>query len=138
MELIFLTHLICTFFMTGLCWFVQVVHYPLFRHIKLEDFPAYEKKNFVTGYLAIPIMVIELATALALLYVNYDILLLINLILIGCTGLSTMLFQVPIHWDLSKNATDALINKIIKTNWIRTISWTIRSTIIGYLILEKL
>lgn len=61
--------------MAGLCWFVQVVHYPLFREIPLADFPKYERKNFVTGFVTVPVMTIELATGLYLLYHKYTSLL---------------------------------------------------------------
>lgn len=123
-------HIFTSFFMTGLCWFVEIVHYPLFRMIAPKDFPSYERKNLTTGFITIPIMVIELLTGLWLLYQDQNFINFINIALLGIIGLSTMIFQAPIHWSLRNNPTEILINKLIQTNWIRTISWTIRSLLL--------
>ncbi len=133
MDHVFILHLFTSFFMTGLCWFVQVVHYPLFLQIDLKDFPAYEQKNLRTGFITIPVMMIELLTGLWLIYVNQDSLHFLNVILLGVIGLSTVIFQGPIHLKLRNQASPVLINKLIQTNWIRTVSWTLRSLILTLL-----
>ncbi|MFY0629560.1 MAG: hypothetical protein JXR05_04205 [Flavobacteriaceae bacterium] len=102
--------------MTGICWFVQIVHYPLFNAIDLEAFPSYKKKNIATAYITVPTMTVEIITGLYLLYeINSDIYL-YNLLLLAVIWLSTIIFQVPIHLKLMKKATPALISKLIKTN----------------------
>ena len=131
MKIIFIIHLLTSVFMAGLCWFVQVVHYPLFRHIRIDEFAAYERKNFVTGYITIPLMVIELGTGLWLLYTYPNLLYLLNIAFFGIIGLSTVLFQVPIHLKLINKPTIELINKLILTNWIRTVGWSVRLVILG-------
>lgn len=138
LEIVFITHIITSFFMAGLCWFVQVVHYPLFRGIPLADFPKYERKNFVTGFITVPVMTIELATGLYLLYHNQTSLYFANIGLLGLIALSTAIFQVPIHLKLTKAATNELIDKLIHTNWIRTLSWTIRIAILAILLSQNL
>jgi len=95
MGLILGIHAFTTFFMAGLCWFVQIVHYPLFHEINLEDFPLYEKKNAATAYITVPVMVLELATGLYLLYDAANFFTISNVILLGIIGLSTFIFQVP-------------------------------------------
>ena len=137
MELILLFHVFITFFMTGLCWFVQVVHYPLFYQINLSELPAYERKNSVTAYITIPVMIMELLTGLYLLYLDQDYLFLTNIALLGIIGLSTVIFQVPMHLKLMNEASSQLIKKLINTNWIRTISWTLRSGVL-FIILERI
>ncbi len=124
--------------MTGLCWFVQIVHYPLFHQIKLEEFSKYERKNFITGFITVPVMTIELATGLYLLYYTPNLIHFLNVSLLGLIGLSTALFQVPIHLKLMKNASTGLINKLILTNWIRTISWTIRMVLLALVLSHSL
>jgi len=138
LEIVFITHIVTSFYMAGLCWFVQVVHYPLFREIPLADFPKYERKNFVTGYVTVPIMIIELATGLYLLYHNQTTLYFVNTGFLVLIVLSTAIFQVPIHFKLTKTATSALIDKLIHTNWMRTISWTIRIAILAILLSQNL
>ena len=120
--------------MTGLCWFVQVVHYPLFKVIENHNFPAYERKNAITGFITVPIMTIELITGLILLYNYQDRLYLLNIILLAFIWLSTIIFQVPIHLKLMHEGSPKLITKVIRTNWIRTLSWTARTLLISYII----
>lgn len=124
--------------MIGLCWFVQIVHYPLFHQIKLEEFSKYERKNVVTGFITVPLMTIELTTGLYLLWTNPSFIYLLNIGLLGLIGLSTIFYQVPIHLKLMKEPSKALINKLILTNWIRTISWTIRLIILGLLLSQSI
>jgi len=138
MEIALALHVFTSFFMTGLCWFVQIVHYPLFRKINLADFPQYERSNFVTGFVTVPVMIVELLLGILLLYLNFDLLFLINVVFLGIIGLSTFIFQVPIHLKLTNKASDELITRLIRTNWIRTISWTIRSGLLIYIILRLL
>ncbi|MFT5877673.1 MAG: hypothetical protein ACI8SA_001537 [Dokdonia sp.] len=138
MKIIFITHLFASLFMTGLCWFVQIVHYPLFHQIKSIDFAKYEKKNFVTGFITIPIMVIEFLTGLYLLYNSATLVYLVNLALLGLIGLSTVFYQVPIHIKLTYNPSIKLIHKLILTNWIRTISWSVRMLLLAFVLFNAL
>lgn len=134
MKIILIIHIVTTIFMTGLCWFVQIVHYPLFRVIEKDQFPAYEIKNIITSFITVPIMIAELVTGLILLYNYQDVFHLLNMILLAFIWLSTMIFQVPIHLKLMQEGSPKLITKVIRTNWIRTLSWTARTLLIAYLL----
>ncbi|WP_298896679.1 hypothetical protein [uncultured Psychroserpens sp.] len=134
MKTIFLIHIFTTVFMTGLCWFVQIVHYPLFRAIDTDVFPKYERKNAITGIITVPVMTIELITGLILIYNYPKNLYILNIVLLAMIWLSTMIFQVPIHLKLMNEGSSKLITKVIRTNWIRTLSWTARSIILIYLL----
>nr|WP_321237450.1 hypothetical protein [uncultured Psychroserpens sp.] len=136
MKIILIIHVFTTVFMTGLCWFVQVVHYPLFREIDSNKFPAYERKNIITGVITIPVMTIELITGIILLYNYPEHLYITNMVLLAFIWLSTILFQVPIHMKLMTKGSPKLITKVIRTNWIRTLSWTVRTLLLGYIIWE--
>ncbi len=138
MELLFVIHLFTSFVMTGICWFVQIVHYPLFRVIEEENLPQYEIKNVVTAYITVPTMIVEMCTGIALLYFDYNEFYLWNVILLGLIALSTCIFQVPIHLRLMKVNSERLVNLLIYSNWIRTLSWTVRSALLIIIILGKL
>lgn len=137
MTIPFLLHIFATLFMCGLCWFVQIVHYPLFKAVPLEDFTAYQKKNYVTGLVSVPVMTLELFIGFWVLYTDYSELFLLNMILLGIIWGSTFFFQIPIHLRLAKNPTHNLMTRLIRTNWIRTLSWTLRSGILAYLLLKN-
>jgi len=137
MNVILITHIFSTLFMCGLVWFVQIVHYPLFKGVPLEDFPAYQKRNFVTGFVTVPVMITELFSGLWILCNDYSNLFLINMILLAVIWGSTFVFQVPTHLALVKIPSQELFNKLIHTNWIRTICWSLRSSLLGYLLLTS-
>ncbi len=136
MDLIFLIHLFSTLFMCGLCWFVQIVHYPLFRAIRPEDFPAYERRNFVTGYVTVPVMTLELFSGLWYLYTDHNKLFLYNMLALALIWTSTFIFQVPLHLKLTREGDPRTIDRLIHTNWIRTLAWTVRSVLLGYLMVR--
>jgi len=138
MNLILLIHIFCTVFMCGLCWFVQIVHYPLFKEIPEANFSTYQKKNYATGYITVPIMFIELGTGLWLLFADYSMLFVVNMVLLGVIWASTFIFQVPMHLQLEKTYRLPLVNKLIHTNWIRTLSWTARTALLGYMLFKAI
>ena len=135
---VLIVHVATSLFMCGLCWFVQVVHYPLFLTIRDEDFPAYEKKNFVTAYLTVPVMTVEMLTGLYLVYQHPELLYWLNTVFLMVIALSTAILQVPYHLRLMRVEDRALIKKLIATNWIRTISWTIRMVLLCLLLHQYL
>lgn len=59
--------------MTGLCWFVQIAHYPLMKKIRKDDLPDYQVSNLIlTGIVAISIMAIEYLSGFILFIQNPD------------------------------------------------------------------
>lgn len=56
-----------TWSMVGLIWPIQVVHYPLFSSVGAEQFQEYsEDHQRLITYLVLPLMFVELGTALML------------------------------------------------------------------------
>ena len=69
-ELVVLVNVACAWFMTGLIWFVQVVHYPLFARVG-GDFCAYHRLHTRwTTMVVAPVMLAEAVAAGALLMVR--------------------------------------------------------------------
>ena len=61
-----LLNVAATLMMTGVIWFVQVVHYPLMEQVGASGFVTYEKLHTRwTTYVVAPPMLVEAATALA-------------------------------------------------------------------------
>lgn len=136
---IFLIQILTTSMMTGIIWFVQVVHYPLFTKIPAAGFTGYERAHTVrTGWVVAPLMLLELGTAIYLLIplgpARPDGLPTIAtsplyLAALGCLiliWLSTFLIQVPLHGILEKAPDQGAMRWLDRTNWIRTILWTLR------------
>ncbi len=134
-SLTLLTHLFSCIFMCGLCWFVQIVHYPLFREIDPKDFAEYEQKNLRTAFITGPMMLIELLTGVYLQYLNpNDVLLWAGSIIIIIIWISTFVIQGPTHLKLTAGPDEKLFKVLIRSNWIRTIGWTFRSIIVIYML----
>lgn len=120
-------HAAMTLFMVGVIWFVQIVHYPLFRGVCEAGFAEYERQHTRrTGYvLAVP-MLAELATAVALAWRMGGGLAWSGLGLLMGIWLSTWLWQVPAHRRLEQCFDDATHRRLLRTNWVRTIAWSAR------------
>jgi hypothetical protein len=130
-ETLLLIQLIATALMTGIIWFVQIVHYPLFGLIPAEGFTRYEQAHTVrTGLVVAPLMILELASASSLPLLRTPMAFTpIYLGALGCLAViwaSTFLIQVPLHGALEKRHDQSAINRLVTTNWIRTILWSLR------------
>lgn len=126
--------------MTGVIWFVQVVHYPLFSRVGVIEFVGYEEAHQrLISFVVIPLMVAELATAIALVSwlrpMEIPLILpVMGLVLLAGIWLSTFLLQVPQHDALSRGFDIHAHWWLVATNWIRTIAWTARSVIVLWMV----
>ena len=126
-TLILLFHILSTAIMCGVVWFVQMIHYPLFAFVEGDNFAKFEKEHIrLTKFLIMPAMLVEIATAIILIFdtplsLNYSY---INLFVLGLIWISTFFIQVPLHSKLSSAKNESIIKRLIATNWIRTILWT--------------
>ena len=140
MTVVFLIHYSLCCFMTGLIWLVQLVHYPSFNFINNQknlDFHDFHCKNITL--IVAPTMITELGSGVLLYYIYTDnLILLVNIALLLAIWVSTFLLQVKIHDRLSEKFDSLLISKLVKTNWIRTIAWTLRAIILSQALLKYL
>lgn len=132
MSWIFIIHLFFTIYMTGVIWFVQVVHYPLMGNIGEEAFVEYEKRHQNRTFLIVGIqMIIELFTGLLLLWQqSYNPLQWWNVIMLIVIWISTFFIQSPLHGKLGNEYRVEWQRKLVSTNWIRTVAWTLRSLLL--------
>jgi hypothetical protein len=123
-------HAFVTLFMTGLIWFVQVVHYPLFDRVGKPDFAAYEAQNTRrTGFLVGGPMLLELGLAAALAWTPGGTAAWCGLGLLGIIWLSTAVSQVPMHRRLERGFDMVAHRRLVAGNWVRTIGWSIRGVL---------
>ena len=128
--------------MIGVVWFVQIVHYPLFRKVSPRSFPDYEAENTLRMLFLIAVPAgIELLTAASLLFVRLEGITAtqawIGLALLAVIWGSTALYPARLHWLLLKGFDEHLIRQLIATNWVRTIAWTARG-ILAFQMLKAL
>ena len=124
-------HFAATAFMTGLIWFVQVVHYPLFQSVGREGFIRYERLHASrTTRVVGPAMLIEAGAALWLAMRDPGAALpLVGAVLLGAIWMSTAFLQVPLHKRLLRGYDADAARALVRTNWIRTLGWSARCVI---------
>jgi len=130
-----IAHAAATFFMTGVIWIVQLVHYPLFALVGLATFGAYETSNIArTAALVGPVMILEAATGLLLLRrppAGVTVFRLrLGLALLAAAWVSTALFQFPAHQALRESFQGDVLTRLIVSNWVRTAAWTARGALV--------
>jgi hypothetical protein len=123
-------HAFATLFMTGLIWFVQVVHYPLFDRVGKAEFAGYERQNTRrTGWVVGGPMLLELALALLLAWSPGGPMAWCGLGLLGIVWLSTAVGQMPAHFRLEQGFDAQAHRRLVRGNWIRTVGWTLRGVL---------
>jgi hypothetical protein len=140
---VLLVNVAATLFMTGLIWFVQVVHYPLFNSIGAERFAAYEARHSnLTTFVVIVPMFVELISSAALLWQRPEHIatwqLWLGFILVLVIWSSTAFLQVPQHTVLSRGFNETAYALLVSSNWLRTLAWTARSLLVMYWLSLKL
>ncbi len=129
-----LLHGIAGLLMTGIIWFVQIVHYPLFSEVGASGFTDYEKLHtFRTAIIVMPPMCIELITAILLItFLKGKIPMGTRIGIAGMTWIIwalTFFIHVPQHEVLSEGFDPAVYQSLVSTNWFRTSLWTLKSAL---------
>ena len=128
-------HLAATLFMTGLIWFVQVVHYPLFARVGESTFAQFEAQHQRrTTWVVAPAMLTELFSGVLLVLIPQEAVppwaAWLGLGLIVCLWASTFFIQVPLHRSIERGFDLRTIRRLSMTNWLRTALWSARSMVL--------
>ena len=120
MKTLLLLHAAATCYMCGVIWFVQLVHYPLFSTVGRSEFVAYQLQHVRrTGWVVGPAMLLEASAALALcIFPTAD---LSPALLWSGLGLLALVWLSPFAWQ-------------VRSNWLRTVLWTVRAGLALYLL----
>ena len=118
--------------MFGVIWIVQLVHYPLMRYVSEQEFPRFETEHRVRiSWVVGPLMLVEGLCALAFVFAPPAGLTwwlpwagaIAEAVAIG----TTVAISAPLHERLNAHFDPALLNRLVATNWIRTVAWTARA-----------
>jgi hypothetical protein len=132
-----------TLCMVGLIWFVQIVHYPLMSLVGGAESAAYAAANQrLTTWVVGPLMLAEAASnmALALLPIPAGAALAfwVGTGLLFVNWLSTAVFSVPQHGVLARGFSRPHHRRLVATNWIRTMAWTIRGVLVLFVVFQTI
>lgn len=126
LDIFIILHLFATFSMCGIIWMVQLVHYPSFKYVeesKYRDFQYFHmgRITFVVG----PLMLIELISLALIMFTMFkNMYFLISSVMLLLIWLNTALWNVPLHNKLLSQKSDEVIDKLVLSNWPRTILWS--------------
>lgn len=134
---LYLASLAGAWFMTGLIWLIQIVHYPLMAQVGAAHFPRYHALHSARiTFIVAPVMGIELLTAAALLVFRPEwcpapVAIASLILAVGVWGV-TFLHSVPCHNKLAQGYDAALLRRLIAGNALRTMLWTSRALLLIY------
>lgn len=142
-TLTFVLNLLATWYMVGLIWMVQIVHYKLFDRVGVENFIRYEADHgrLITPIVGVP-MLIEIVTA-GLLLINAPSgfprwAAWLGIGMVAAIWFSTAFLQVPCHNRLMQGFDEATYRSLVNTNWLRTALWSARGILTGWFLIKLL
>jgi len=140
-EAALVANLAATWMMVGVIWFVQRVHYPLLALVGTERASrvALQHQSRTAQVVAVP-MAIEGVSTLILLV---DRPAAVNWALPWCAAVllavalcCTVLLSVPLHTQMAAAPTTATGQRLVRTNWPRTIAWTTRGALVAIMAVQ--
>ena len=121
--------------MTGVIWFVQLVHYPLFAEVGGRQWEAYHREHSrrTTWVVVLP-MTVDLFSSLALVAFPpagvSGVLLAVGALTAVVTWVATGALAVPAHRRLGNGWHAATGRRLTLTNWVRTGAWSAHAVIV--------
>jgi hypothetical protein len=138
-EEILILNLFSSFFLCGLIWIVQLVHYPAFHGFDKKAYTqwmALHKSRI--SFIVVPVMLAELITSILLSFSDapFQLLHRTGLGIVILIWLTTFFLQVPIHDKLSDGFDEEAVRKLVSSNWWRTFLWSAKSALGIYLLTQ--
>ena len=138
-QLLFLNFTLAAY-LTGVIWVVQLVTYPALLLVGKPEFSRYHAAHTRgMGWVVGTPMVLELGLAAWLAWVAYPTwgagLALGQLALVVVVWLATFFIAVPFHNRLEAEGYNYVaLDGLVRTNWLRTLAWTARLGLLGWLL----
>ena len=138
-DAVLLVNAAATWFMAGVIWYVQVVHYPMFACWGRPEFRATEATHQrLTSWVVGPAMLLEATTAFALPWFLPGWEPWVGAGLVCVWAGSTAFVQVPLHGRLAAGGyCPALHRRLVASNWVRTAAWSARGVLVGVLLVQR-
>ncbi|MBB3209846.1 putative membrane protein [Rhodopirellula rubra] len=136
-QLLFVLNLVSTWYMVGLIWMVQIVHYQMFDRVGEEAFARYavDHARLITPIVMVP-MLVEIVSAAGLIVWGSEIVprswMVFGFVLLVVIWASTAFLQVPCHSRLADGFDPQVYRRLVSSNWIRTIAWSMRGGLMAF------
>ena len=124
-------------YLTGLIWMVQLVHYPGFARVEPAQFERFHREHSTRiSWVVMAPMLLELGAAGYLAWQGEALGAAARwgqLALVLLVWASTFFITVPFHNRLARGYDYVAIDGLVRTNWPRTLAWTARVGLLGFL-----
>ncbi|OON70737.1 hypothetical protein [Hymenobacter sp. CRA2] len=139
-PLLLLLNFALSAYLTGVIWTVQLVHYPGFALVPAAEFGAYHRAHTARiSWVVMAPMVLELLLAGWWAWVAPSAAAWWALGLVLVIWAVTFFVSVPLHNRLaSDGAAYATVYGLVRTNWLRTLAWTARCGLLGWVLAQHL
>ena len=129
LDFLYKIHIVSTSIMVGVIWIMQLVHYPSFSFINIEDYKSFQEFHMKRiSLVVIPAMTIELTSGILIFWIHQTNNIFFNVslfCLFFIWSITAILFS-KMHQKLTLGYQILIVTKLVNLNWIRTISWTLR------------
>lgn len=129
-------HAAATWYMIGVIWLIQVVHYPMFQFM---DRASFERSHIFHStaitFVVMPAMLLELVLSAFIVWKRgpLNAPALAGFLLIVLIWLTTFLVLVPLHRRLQSEGFHPEVHlALCRWNWLRTLAWSARGVIVVF------
>ena len=129
LDSLYKIHIVSTSLMVGVIWIMQLVHYPSFNFINVEEYKSFQEFHMKRiSLIVIPAMIIELTSGVLIfwIYQTDNIFFNISLFCLFFIWFLTAILFSKMHQKLTWGYQISIVTKLVNLNWLRTISWTLR------------
>ena len=129
LDFLYKIHIVSTSLMVGVIWIMQLVHYPSFNFINIEEYKSFQEFHMKRiSLIVIPAMILELTSGVLIfwIYQTDNIFFNISLFCLFFIWFLTAILFSKMHQKLTLGYQISIVTKLVNLNWLRTISWTLR------------
>lgn len=136
MDLEFTLHAAATWYMAGVIWLIQLVHYPMFGFLDRANFPrAHAFHSRAISLIVMPVMLLELALSALIVWrrgpMNWPAT--AGLALVLLIWVTTFFVMVPLHERLQADGFQPKVHAALcQWNWLRTLAWSARGLLVAF------
>lgn len=107
---------------------IQLLHYPFFHFVNEAGFDkAMEFHQKRISWIVVPLMLLEAGLMMLQIYLeNFSYARSLAFLFLLIVWGATFFYQVPLHNTLLLKKDTKRIEALVKTNWIRTIAWSLK------------
>jgi hypothetical protein len=142
-ALLAVAHLAATWWMVGMIWVVQTIHYPLFALVGDDAYDAYQQAHVdrIGNLVGLPWLLEGLATIAVFAFApTWRIRVLATVAGLAMAGilLATAGVSAPVNGDLLDGFDQDLLDRLLVGNGLRTALWSLRGVLAVWITVEAI